>query len=75
MQPAIGTPHVLVGRRKLDRPGGLRAGSPPSPPPPSIRPSCGFSGGPRAYRVRVPIVVRRGQAASLGAVVVISAIA
>lgn len=36
----LSQPHVRSrGRRKLSRPGGLRAGSPPSPPPRSIRPT------------------------------------
>ena len=43
------------GRPYDGRPGGLRTGSPPSPPPRSIRPQCGVSRGPRACRVRVPI--------------------
>lgn len=36
----ISQPHARSrGRRNLGRPGGLRAGSPPSPPPRSIRPT------------------------------------
>ena len=45
----------LFGQRKLDRPDGLRTGSPPSPSPQLIRPACGFSCGPRAFGSGSPL--------------------
>ena len=47
--------RAAPGRRNLVRPGGLRPGSPASPPLSSIRPHDGVSGGPRVCQVRIPI--------------------
>jgi hypothetical protein len=45
------------GRQREGRPGGLRTGSPPSPPPRLIRPTVRLLLGSRAYRVR-PMLCR-----------------
>ena len=64
-------PVHISGQRKLNRPDGLRTGSPPSPSPQLIRPSVRLLLRSPRFWVRVPF---SPYAASLGSVDVISAI-